>query len=539
MSAAADELRWLWGTPPSDGLRDLATDLGAGRAPERARSIKQGRGRDVFAVEDLGVLVKHFRIDGLAAVAARWTASRARREYRIMEDFRRLGIPTTRPLGCGERVVGGRVSDAWFIAEYLPDVRTLGDVLEAGDGDARDAWAGRAIDAVADLHGHPFHHRDLHVGNVLIDDDDRLRIVDLHSVWRVGRLGPRRRAATLAELLFSMRPWCDLRRDGPPLVARYAERRGERVDVVLPRVRDALEAFERDYVRGRSARCMRTSSEFVHGAAPAGLGRGGHVYRRRFVDDATLVDAVQAHERATQEPAALLGDARRSQVARVGDVGGIVTKSFRERGLFAALRARFGNGRARSAWKAGRRLEVVGLPTPRTLALCEWRDGSALLLVEHVAGRTLREALATPPAARVDRSHLAAAVGWLVGRLWREGLHHPDMSTKNLLVASAGEMPVGRDRASRPAPGTPLVHLIDLDNLRSVPRFDERALARMLGQLGDVPDWVTRSDRRRFVVALERAAGRGVPPSVVADAVARTDARRRRRARLDAGDATA
>lgn len=532
MTARAESVtRWLWGTPPSAPLRDLARRLERGEPLDDARTIKAGRSREVFAVERLGVLVKRFEVRGLDGWRARWLPSRARREYRIMEELVRLGVPTTRPLACGETRAGARVTGAWFVAEYLAGARTLGDVLAACDDDAdRAAWARRAVEAVARLHDHPYHHRDLHAGNLLVDEYGELHIVDLHSVWRVRRLGPRRRAASLAELLFSLREWIDLR-DLGVFVAHYAAARGERVEDVLRRVRPALDAFERDYVRGRTARCVRDSSLFEPGDVPAAVGRRGRLFRRRDLAEDALVEAVADFERVVRDGDGLLGDARRAQVARVGRDGAVVAKSFRERGLVAALRAWLGAGRGRSAWTAGRRLEVVGIPTPRTLALCEWRDGSALLLTEHVDGVTLRDRLSSPIDDVAERARLARAVGWLVGRLWQQGLRHPDMSTKNLLVVTSGdELPGGRDRATCPAPGTPLVHVIDLDNLETTARHDRRALARMLGQLGDVPDWVTRSDRRRVVREVERVAARGVPPDVQADAQARTAARRERRA---------
>ncbi len=518
---------WLWGTPPSAALGALVRTLEAGAEPTASTTIKAGRSRTVYAVPDVGVLVKRFA--PARGLVARLRPGLAQREYRIMEGLCRAGLPTTRPIGVGERRVDGQPTDTWFIARLEPDARTLADVIETVDDEALDGWIERAVDVVARLHDHPFHHRDLHAGNLLVDEHDALLIIDLHSVWRVaGSLSDARRAATLAELLYSLRSRMSLD-DVPRWAAHYAHMRGERVDATVARVVAATRAFARDHVRGRAARCLRNSSEFMHGKLPAALGRTGYVWRRREVSDDELAAAWQEFEDiAMTRPAELLGDARRSQVARV-HAGEWVGKSFREKGLGARWRARLRAGRGRSAWRAGRRLEVVDIPTPATLALVEWSDGSAFLLVEHVPGQTLREVLEGPPVSPRRRRQLAAAAGWLVGRLWRAGLHHPDMSTKNLLVAATGEMPVGRDRSTRAVPGTPLVHLIDLDNLATTRPHDADALARMLGQLSDVPDTVTRTDRRRFERALEDVAGRAVPGAVAEAAAARAQARRARR----------
>jgi hypothetical protein len=60
--------------------------------------------------------------------------------------------------------------------------------------------------------------------------------------------------------------------------------------------------------------------------------------------------------------------------------------------------------------------------------------------------------------------------------------------------------------------------------------FDARGLARMLGQLGDVPTRITRTERVRFLRGFALAAGRALPPEVLARALRLTESRVRRRA---------
>ena len=249
--------------------------------------------------------------------------------------------------------------------------------------------------------------------------------------------------------------------------------------------------------------------------------------RREYALEALERDLVAFEAVVQQAGDDLLGDARRSQVVRVGER---VLKTFRERGLVPALRGAAGEGRARSAWWAARRLSVAEIPTPEALALLERRDGSAVLVTRFEQGAILRDRLAEP-LSPLDRRGLARAAGWLFGRLAREGLRHNDLAPKNLFVAP-GELPVPRDLRHTPRPGTPRVMLIDLDNLSTMKPFDRPALARMLGQLADLPIELSRTDRARFAAAFERAAGRALPPDVVIEAQAFTTRRRARRESL-------
>jgi hypothetical protein len=326
-----------------------------------------------------------------------------------------------------------------------------------------------------------------------------------------------------------MRPTLHLD-EAPALLREYAGRRGEDADALVLAVVAELERFERDYVRGRTARCLTHSSLFtverVH---------DGRLFRRRTYDAACLREDLLAHPRIVQRrDADVLGRSPGSDVTRVtgGSWGGgpRVLKVSTQRGARRVARQALGLGRARRAWVAARALEVLGLSTPEALALLERRDGTAVLVTREVAGarglRALLQAPAPPPPAL--RSALALALGHLVGRLARSGLVHDDLSTKNVLVTDPPTPPSG-DRRTCPRADWPRLWLIDLDNMRVGPQFERRALVRMLGQLGDVPAWVTRADRRRFALGYAQAAGRALPRDVATEAAARSAARAARR----------
>ena len=523
---------WVWALPPTEALRHFADELVEGRLPPGHEVVKSNRPRTVWRVPQVagGLLVKHYRVQTKDAWRALVSPGRAEREYRAMELLRLRGVPTVQPLGYADRRERGWLKEAWFLGRLVPDATTLADALAALPPGSEACWAlaEQAAEVVARLHGHRVWHRDLHAGNLLLDAEGRLLVIDLHSMWRVPPLR-RHRMGNLAHLLHSMRASLDL--DAfPRFVAAYARHRGEPVDQLVREVRVALAAFEADHVRGRSARCMRNSSEFV--GERHVLGR---VHRLRVYPPEALEADCTAHDEIVRAGGDdLLGDAPRCKVSRVNREPGRVLKEYLDRGLVAAWRARLGLGKARSAWKAARRCDVVGIPTPRALALLERPDGSARLVTDEVEGGcSLEEYLegARPPGLEVDRKELSRMVG-----LSRFGLRHDDMSTKNLMLAP-GEPEATGDQRTEPPRHWPRVLLIDLDNTVRTRPHDPAALVRMLGQLGDLPPWVTRADRRRFARGFARAAGRGLPSAVVARADALTRIRQARRAAREAAAA--
>jgi tRNA A-37 threonylcarbamoyl transferase component Bud32 len=515
--------RWWWAVAPSAALAEVAFGLQRGEPPAGATAIKADERRTVWSVPGVagGLLVKRFAVRGGETLKYALRPSRARSEYRAMEALVRLGLPVVRPLGFGERREGAALREAWFVGRLVPQARTLAEaVAEArsrGDEAAALALVRAALEVVVQLHAHPWLHRDLHAGNLLLDEQGRLLIADLHSVWRVPVLTRRMRLENLARLLFSLRDGLDLDR-APELLRGYAERRGEDAAPLIPSALAALAAFERRYVEGRVRRCLTSSTLFAAERVP----EGRVFHRREYALDVLRADLAEHARWLAEGGSRVLGSAPRSRVTLVGEgEAARVVKEYVPAGVAAALRQRLGAGRARSAWVGARRLAVLGLPTPEALALLERRDGTAVLVTRALRdARPLRQL--APELARERspdrRAAVATALGHLVGRLARAGLRHADLSDKNVWIASAPSA-LPRDLRDAPPPGAASLRLIDLDGLRRMPPHDPRGVARMLGQLADLPARPTSTDLRRFARAFALGARRELAPEVAAEAL--------------------
>jgi len=247
--------------------------------------------------------------------------------------------------------------------------------------------------------------------------------------------------------------------------------------------------------------------------------RGGvRVERRSAYPLARLEADCEAHARIVRSGGpARLGTAPRRSVARVEDR---IVKHYTA-ALGARLRQALGRGRARCAWRAGLDLEALGIPTARPLALREAPGGAAWLVTEAVDGSSARAWLAAGPS-RADARELARELGRVVARLAAAGLRHDDLTTKNVFVRRAA------------APGGARLALIDLDNMRRGAPFEAAALAKMLGQLGDLPGGAPAHLVRALASGYRAEAGRVLPAAVLARAqhIAALRERRRRRLRL-------
>jgi serine/threonine-protein kinase RIO1 len=189
---------------------------------------------------------------------------RARREARILRHLKRAGVRVPRVLGVERR------DGAWVVAmERIEGARDLARYLMEKPNPASLARLARDLGIqVARLHGAGIDHRDLHAGNVLIDEHGRVWLIDFHSAYR-RRLGrpPLERDLLRAEAFLRerMSPRLRLR----ALLAHQREPGGWRAD------RQKLRALSRDLAaKGSAARhkdILRAGGRWLRESGVVGL----------------------------------------------------------------------------------------------------------------------------------------------------------------------------------------------------------------------------------------------------------------------------
>lgn len=151
----------------------------------RASVRPAGAGRGSAWMIDAGqraLVLRHYRRGGLMARLSEdrywWRgaeATRSFREFRLLYQLRRDGLPVPQPVAAGYHRFGSRYT-ADILLERLPDTRTLMDRLR--DGPLQfSLWValGRCIRRFVAA---GVHHADLNAYNVLLDVQDRIWLID-------------------------------------------------------------------------------------------------------------------------------------------------------------------------------------------------------------------------------------------------------------------------------------------------------------------------------------------------------------------------
>ncbi len=153
-----------------DGEGDGVSGILAGRAPVRHKIIS-GLGPVVIKGYVRGGLLRFAR----SPIHMRFGRTRCEREFDVLQKVRQLGIAAPEPLAFAWR--GGRWYRAWLFTRLIEGTRTLADISRADENRAR-VLAERLAPIVELLILKGVFHVDLHPGNVVVDEDDKIYLVD-------------------------------------------------------------------------------------------------------------------------------------------------------------------------------------------------------------------------------------------------------------------------------------------------------------------------------------------------------------------------
>lgn len=494
-------------------IEPLLRDPGASGASILKRNPKRTVSRVDAPIGPL--VIKVHAIRGHAArFAARLLGTRARREIEIARAIAAAGVATPEPIAWIEDPRAGYAASA---VRAIEGAVALGPFLEAryrprdGRGAEKRPWVARAVGLLAALHRAGFDHRDFHGGNLLVDPNGTMFVIDLHRVAR-GVPSTRRRLRALADLSHTLRFALDPS-DEAFVLAEYARAAGRpdlAGDASLASLRVTIERRERERVRSRSKRCLVESSAFAR--VEVGGCRG---FRRRERDEQEIFAAIAAASEQIESGGPLVRSiSRRSSVA-IGEAGGrrYAVKIYHKDG-FKQLRGRATGGRGKRAWRAAHALDVRGIAVARPVAWIQAPDRSILVTDEvedAVPLHVLSFALGAEASGRARR--VARAVSDLVGDVFDAAVSVNDLSPKNVLVREGG----GHVRAV----------LCDFDGVRLRRTTPERMIEN-LAQLNDLAPTVGATPRLLVLRRLKRRAagrlGRGAASAILV-ATARRAAR--------------
>jgi tRNA A-37 threonylcarbamoyl transferase component Bud32 len=466
----------------------------------------------------------------------RFVRPRAEEEWRALQRFRELGLPTAVALAVGELRHDGVVWGGGLLASYLAGTETLTARL---DRLRRDAHAGGVQEIppavrrlltetgglLARLHDAGVRHRDLHTGNFLVSGPDgspALHLIDLHTCVFHRRLGRRARRRGIVKLLHSLQmtlPAAWLR----PLLDAYGAERLSRAGVPLEalerRLLAAAARLERKRLRSRSKRCFLPSTRFRVVRRP-----GWRLYHLAEVAPEDLDPCWEPPPPAPAASVRFLKECPAGWVAALEIRGGrrVVVKR-RRVSFLEGVQALVESHRLRRAYGNGHALSVRGIPSPQVVALAERTAfglvRAAWLVTDWVAEAAPLEAFlkarylerAVRGEARLsgrearEKHILSRRVGRFLARVHDAGLYPHDLAPKNLLVTPAALAEEGKAQGA--ADG---LFLIDLDHLYLWQPLGRRGRRRNLVEAGNLPEGhVSALDRLRALRAYAAASAGG------------------------------
>lgn len=150
--------------------------------PPKTNSVLGGRSSVGYhRIDDLGpVAVKHYKRGGLWGRLVKrrylkWGKSRSQLEFELLLKAQDLGINVPEPLLYAHR--GRWIYLAWLVTREIKQPQSLARLSLNDEKRARQVMAS-VIDQISRLIDHGIWHVDLHPGNVVIDQNDRVFLLD-------------------------------------------------------------------------------------------------------------------------------------------------------------------------------------------------------------------------------------------------------------------------------------------------------------------------------------------------------------------------
>ncbi len=194
-------LRWqVRTTDLTEELRTLLAnpDLAMQSLSERFKS-----GRSSTVARWHGRVIKHLHPHRLRTrFADVFRRSRAWRAFRKAYHLELVGIPTARPVACGQRRRGRWLGPSYLVTDEIPGLEPLHLA-----GPPTRQTIRQVATLVARLHDEGFSHRDLKTTNLLIDPSGQPYLLDMEGLRYVKRISRRRAVKDLARLGTGARAW--------------------------------------------------------------------------------------------------------------------------------------------------------------------------------------------------------------------------------------------------------------------------------------------------------------------------------------------
>ena len=350
------------------------------------------------------------------------------REHLGVTHIQNTGVATPKLLWEGVISDGGVL----LVFEFLPDAASLDMELQKFQV-GRDRLVGKIMEVMAQLHDNGVVQRDIHLENFLLSEG-ACYTIDGAGIRKQSQQSLPERLSLRNLSLFFAQFSAELDDFVPPALTQYENARNwqhdkRRLNQLMIEIQRSREARKRSFLRKTVRDCTRfvSSSTFTRFMV---CERKNFNYEMRQViqDPDRFVDSGFILKSGNTATVSLVKLSDRS----------VVIKRYNVKGFFHGLKLAFRVSRARISWKNAFRLEFLGIPALKALALIENRLGffgsKAYLIAEYIEGPTAWEFLRA--------SHLTdntsveiTALKDILTKLSESRICHGDLKATNFLMS--------------------------------------------------------------------------------------------------------
>ncbi len=402
--------------------------------------IKASIRRCTFRLPE-GIFVKDIRYTGLRSFFKIFSGGNACKEGKIALELRRRGVPVPVVLAFGTERRSGQLKRDLLVTKEVQNGKPLYDFVREEypklSFHSKDKLIRTFAAFIKQLHDAGAFHKDLHLGNVLIqraEDNDRFVIVDVDRVrLKTGKLSQKERAENLGLLLSIFWTKSSLMERFRFLKHYGIYRQGiEKRNFINAIKHMALRNSHRIWKK-RSRRCLSSNTGFVKERTDTFM-----IYRVRRPDVERALRLLLRDPDLLVERGKILKDGRTIKAARV-ELGGryYFLKRYNRKGWYYQLKNVFRRSRAIRTWSASWGFRLRHLPVPEPLICLEERR-FGLLKRSYILSEFIENAQSLGDAWRaIDESgkrRLNAKLAITLGYIHQFGGFHGDLKWNNILI---------------------------------------------------------------------------------------------------------
>lgn len=435
------------------------------------RVIKESPARTVLEIfwYSQPYILKIFHSPLITDRLHQWISPRHWQEWRNVTRLQQIGLPVPTPVA-----VGDGDQHSVLILQKIVDTVSLKEIFQTRNVtfSERRQWISQLAKLTANLHNHQLIHRDFHSGNLLLDKQGKLHLIDVYNIANVHFFSTRQFLMNLAMLGDSFTLYAHMT-DYLVFLREYHTQsqhfnRWTWEELVESAIKIFWE-YRYRYWTIRAKRCLKNNKYFqtYHFSNWFGIGyRQQHQLNQKFQDIQALI---QIGEK--------IKDSHSTLVVRT-PVG--ILKKFRRKKLRNWIIDWFRPSRACTAWLKGYHCLVRDIKTAKPIFYADkkflWFPYTSYLITEEILpGKNLLDRLTELADIPQAKERLLYQVGRFIRLLHQRGLTHRDLKGSNWLVDEHEQL-----------------FLIDLDGLSVTntipsPRRRQKDLDRLLRSLLTLP----------------------------------------------------